>query len=505
MRMHKDMLTTPSTPGHGDVGQANGLLNITTTVAIPLHNHGLYIEELLDSLFLQWRPEYELLLIDDQSTDDGFEKVQAILGGHPEVRSVVMRTKVSEGMGLVHSILRFSKGQIIIRSDSDDLALDGRLEAIMACFHRDTDCRLVTSNATLISSDSRTFGVYNTRSRGGASRDLLGAADIIYDKCWLGATIAYHRDVYERFPPLDVELCSYGLDQLLPFRAMMLGSMHYIAEPLVGWRQHSNNTHRVHYIGDVSDTAEEKARALNMMVLAQRMRDAAFFAGQAPSPLLIEVLSRCRTRFDAEFDIWCRTRNRIMVRDKRSPEPAQVGYKPGMPPLPTLVAGETLRFSKGEFGAEILSYYTGFHQSEHWGTWTERLAHLSLRVVTLPASAIRLNLRLLAPKQIPHQRVRIRVGTDGWKEAEIGSEQPCDVQLSCAAVCETRVIDIILLVPGSVVLSKTDPSQTEGRVIGLGLVSISAVRDSPSPAEASRAVGAVGRGDHLEIEGDLDP
>lgn len=445
-------------------------------VTVPLHNNARYVGDLLESLFRQWRPDLELVMIDDRSTDGGLQQVEAILARHPRVRATVMRTEKAEGAGLVARILRLSKAKIVIRADSDDLALPGRLQATMAYFEGDASCRIVTSNALLVSPESRTLGVYNTLSSGGVSRDLLTAAAARGDERWLGATMAYHRDVYDRFPPFDPELCPYGLDMLLPFRALLLGSHHYIAEPLVGWRQHGGNTHRRLGSSDESDAGQENYRALHMMILAQKMRDVAFFAQQAPSPLLDRALIRCRTRFDAEFADWCRARTRLLAQREPRPGPARPPYQPGVPPLPTLVVGDSLLFSDGEPGAEVLSHRPGFHRPESWGTWTERSAHLSLRVVSSPASAVSLRLRLISPQLIPRQRVRIQVGSGRWTEVEVAAGQPCDVELHCDEVCETRIVDIVLLMPGAVLLTKDDPSQADARVIGIGIIAISAVR-----------------------------
>ncbi len=132
---------------------------------------------------------------------------------------------------------------MIIQADSDDIALPGRLDAILACFDRDPRCRLVSSNAVLISEGGMPMGILDA-IHGDRVVDRDDPVPVYWGALWYGATLAYHRSVFEAFPPMDAEFCPYGFDTIAPARATLLGTHHLLARPLVGWRQHVNNTHR---------------------------------------------------------------------------------------------------------------------------------------------------------------------------------------------------------------------------------------------------------------------
>ncbi len=58
---------------------------------------------------------------------------------------------------------------------------------------------------------------------------------------WLyGCTQAFHRKVFEVFGPMDERVVHE--DEVIPFRGLLLGTIGYIAEPLVYYRRFEKNT-----------------------------------------------------------------------------------------------------------------------------------------------------------------------------------------------------------------------------------------------------------------------
>ncbi len=106
---------------------------IKTTVYIPSHNYGKFLEKAIESVLRQSSDGWELLLIDDNSTDNTSEIIN-LYRGDPRVRC--FRT---EGIGLIgvcNLALKEARGKYIIRLDGDDifdenilLVLSNHLEA----------------------------------------------------------------------------------------------------------------------------------------------------------------------------------------------------------------------------------------------------------------------------------------------------------------------------------------------------------------------------------------
>jgi len=96
------------------------------TVLLPVYNGAQYITETLDSLLSQSFKDFEILLIDDCSTDNTEEIVKSIkdprikyLKNEKNLRLVAT---LNRGLDLINT-------KYIIRMDADDLSTDGRFQA----------------------------------------------------------------------------------------------------------------------------------------------------------------------------------------------------------------------------------------------------------------------------------------------------------------------------------------------------------------------------------------
>lgn len=88
------------------------------TVYIPSHNYGRYIEAAIESVFKQSLQDWELILIDDGSTDNT-QEVMKNYQDHPKISHY---TTNSIGLPKVCNLaLEKAKGQYIIRLDGDDI------------------------------------------------------------------------------------------------------------------------------------------------------------------------------------------------------------------------------------------------------------------------------------------------------------------------------------------------------------------------------------------------
>ncbi len=440
---------------------------VTATVAVPLFNHAPYIEERLESLFAQWRPGMELLLVDDASTDDGFAIAARTLARHPHIRATTVRNQRTLGAGVLGVVLKLARGDIVIQADSDDVALPGRLRATLACFSGDPTCRLVTSNAVLLSADGFAAGLHETDFPDQVFTDPRTAAALEGDQRWLGATVAFHRAVFVDLPPIDPAACPYGLDLLLPLRALMLGSHHYLSRPLVGWRQHGRNTHRLEGAQSTGLPDMERYQALEVMVHRQKLKDAEYACRQpGAKPVLAEVAEICKLRFFEKYDNWSLLRNTMIASPPMlRPDESQRPF-PKSPPLVTLEAGERIDFGTA-YGAAVLAGWNGFNDAEAWGAWTKRNALICLRITSPDVTALRIEVGGLG--FLGRQRVSLSVGLEDWQEVELNGQ-------------ERRHVDLLVAKPGIawLVINAHDaayPPSADSRLLGVSIHTVEAVAE----------------------------
>ncbi len=95
------------------------------TVGIPFFNSAFTIETTIASIFAQTYDNWEIILIDDGSTDNSLEIAKRYEGDRVRVFS----DGRNFGQGMRHNeITRLAKGELIAKMDSDDLSHSRRLE-----------------------------------------------------------------------------------------------------------------------------------------------------------------------------------------------------------------------------------------------------------------------------------------------------------------------------------------------------------------------------------------
>ena len=98
------------------------------TVYITNHNYGKYIKQAIESVLKQDFNSYELLIIDDGSTDDSKEIIEQYRS-RPKVKIIYQKKK---GLNTSNNIaIRAAKGEFIMRLDADDY-LDSNALLIMS-------------------------------------------------------------------------------------------------------------------------------------------------------------------------------------------------------------------------------------------------------------------------------------------------------------------------------------------------------------------------------------
>ena len=97
------------------------------TVYITNHNYGRYIEQAIQSVLRQTQRDFELIIIDDGSTDNSREVIER----YAEHRQVVTIFQQNKGLNVTNNIaLRAARGKYVMRLDADDYLDDHALGAV---------------------------------------------------------------------------------------------------------------------------------------------------------------------------------------------------------------------------------------------------------------------------------------------------------------------------------------------------------------------------------------
>lgn len=125
------------------------------SVVVPAYNAGRYLRPAVDSILAQSYRDFELIVIDDGSTDGSMESISAI----PDERLRIVRNP--RNLGLVATRNRgieLARAPLMAILDSDDVARVDRLEKQVARFRDDPALALLGSCADIIDDDGRVIG-----------------------------------------------------------------------------------------------------------------------------------------------------------------------------------------------------------------------------------------------------------------------------------------------------------------------------------------------------------
>lgn len=116
---------------------------IEVSIIIPVYNVDTYLEECLDSVCNQTFSNYEVIIIDDGSTDSSLSIIKRYATNEPKIRFF---SQVNSGISATRNKgLKEAKGKYILFVDSDDYILPNALETLWRCA-QETNCDIVIGN-----------------------------------------------------------------------------------------------------------------------------------------------------------------------------------------------------------------------------------------------------------------------------------------------------------------------------------------------------------------------
>jgi glycosyltransferase involved in cell wall biosynthesis len=179
------------------------------SIVLPVYNGGALLNDAIDSVLSQSLGDFELIVLDDGSTDDTWELLQAL--SDPRIHAYR-----HDNMGLPATLNRgisLAKGRYIARLDHDDLMMPSRLEAQAHYLDAHKDVALLGTAARIFVGNEPTER-YHRHPRSSKALKLR----LLFDNPFVHASIMFRRDAIlaiggyctdkDRLPPEDYELWS---------------------------------------------------------------------------------------------------------------------------------------------------------------------------------------------------------------------------------------------------------------------------------------------------------
>src|SRR5262249_49511390 len=140
------------------------------SVIVPTYNRAAFIEDSVRSLLAETGVAFEVIVVDDGSTDDTAARLEALRD--PRVRVVCV---AHGGVGAARNAgLAVAEGRFLAFHDSDDVALPGRLARPVAALEADPALGLVIQNGRMLPSEDAPEAAPQPWIRPEVTRALVG-------------------------------------------------------------------------------------------------------------------------------------------------------------------------------------------------------------------------------------------------------------------------------------------------------------------------------------------
>lgn len=169
------------------------------TVIVPTRDRAAFLRQAIDSVLAQGRADFELIVVDDGSSD----ATPALLAAIADPRLRVLR-QPPRGIGAaMNAGLRAARGDYVARLDSDDAWRPELLEILAAVLDADAGVDVAYGRGQAMDAAGRLLAHYQglpMRFPGEALRSL------VFDDCTCNIALLARRECFDRAGPYDESL-----------------------------------------------------------------------------------------------------------------------------------------------------------------------------------------------------------------------------------------------------------------------------------------------------------
>lgn len=289
------------------------------SVIIPNYNHSPFLKQRIDSVLNQTFQDYELIILDDCSTDNSIAVLEKY-GNHPKVTYFIIN-EINSGSTFKQWAkgLALAKGEFIWIAESDDYAAPNFLEKCVNILEKKKNVGLVYTDSHIIE-DGKIIGsfkeknkIYYPKTNWKEDHLVNGLQEIqnhLIQNCSIYnvSGVLFRRSNIEKIMSQIVKL-RYAGDWLCYLLIAITSDIYYIFECLNSYRTHENNATKKsdkNYIGmyeriAVRSIIQKKTRTLNNAIYKKakqlnlvefRAILGGFIRGRISIPLFFKTLSQ---------------------------------------------------------------------------------------------------------------------------------------------------------------------------------------------------------------------
>lgn len=219
--------------------------DLLVSVIIPNYNHAKYLDERIQSILNQTYQNFEIIILDDSSTDNSIEVINKYKD-NPQVSHVIIN-EVNSGSPFIQWQKGFNlaKGDLIWIAESDDNCDDSFLMSLVP-FFKEKEVVMAFTRSKIVDELGKEKGIFHTQRSLNVDmvfekslfiRERLKKNNIVIN----ASSVVFRKDILFQIPNEYRQLRGCG-DWLLWIYLSEKGKVAYCSNPLNKFRQHGSNT-----------------------------------------------------------------------------------------------------------------------------------------------------------------------------------------------------------------------------------------------------------------------
>lgn len=200
------------------------------SVILPVYNAEKYISEALESILNQTFTDFELIVINDGSTDDSAKIIKNFAKHDKRIR-FINHSKNKGLIGVLNEGLALCQGQYIARMDSDDISLPSRFEKQIAHMNSHPECGVLSIGMQMFG-NSNEIVIHPAK---------VGIFDLMRYCMIVHPGVMMRKSVLDKYEFKYDKNYKYAEDYELWSRMVCVTQIHNLQEVLLKYRWHDAN------------------------------------------------------------------------------------------------------------------------------------------------------------------------------------------------------------------------------------------------------------------------
>ncbi|MFV0559126.1 MAG: glycosyltransferase [Enterococcus sp.] len=217
---------------------------MTTSVVMATYNGEKYIEAQLQSLKNQTRQLDEVLIYDDQSTDNTVAIIQSYIEKENLANWQVLVNEINQGWRLnFMKLLEAATGDIVFTCDQDDIWYEDKIEAMTELFEKEKNVSVVVSDYDELieeTGSSAKLRPIQTVIENGLKKVVFERKNVLLKRP--GCVFAVRKE----FIPLVVDYYDHAEnsahDLAMWASALLYDQLYYLEKPTIQFRRHATSS-----------------------------------------------------------------------------------------------------------------------------------------------------------------------------------------------------------------------------------------------------------------------